>query len=79
MGKGKIASVVKVEGEVDEEPHTGRGDGGRDEELPYERPMRPICWVEWTCEPQALILTSEKEDHMTLYSLILVYLLWHLT
>lgn len=57
----KIASIVKVEHEVDDQPDAGGGDGDRDEELPDERPVVPVRWDEWTRrEPQASILTSGR-------------------
>ena len=61
----KIASVVKVEHEVDDEPDAGGGDGGPDEELLEYRPMGPVRWDEWTRrEPQTSILASERKRQL---------------
>ena len=58
----EVASVVKVEREVDGEPDAGGGDGGRNEDLPYCRPLRPVRWDERTRrEPQAPTLASKAE------------------
>jgi len=57
----EVASVVKVEREVDDEPDAGGGDGGGDEDLPYCRPLRPVRWDERTRrEPQAPTLAFAR-------------------
>ena len=67
----EVASVVKVEREVDEEPDAGGGDGGRDEDLLEERPMGPVRRDERTRsrEPRASILASEEKEEEQLNGL----------
>ena len=67
----EVASVVKVEREVDDEPDAGGGDGGGDEDLPYCRPLRPVRWDERTRrEPQAPTLASKVEKELYLLNMI---------
>ena len=71
----EVASVVKVEREVDDEPDAGGGDGGRDEDLPYCRPLRPVRWDERTRrEPQAPTLASKVKKLIWLLNMMLVVL-----
>ena len=67
----EVASVVKVEREVDDEPDAGGGDGGRDEDLPQRRPLRPVRWDERTRrEPQAPTLASKVAKVLCLLNMI---------
>ena len=71
----EVASVVKVEREVDGEPDAGGGDGGRNEDLPYCRPLRPVRWDERTRrEPQAPTLASKVKKLIWLLNMMLVVL-----